>query len=67
VSQLVSAAGSLGSERLTAAAALRDAPEATALVKASLPAGERIEVLGSAEGARLVRANSGLTGWLVEG
>jgi murein DD-endopeptidase MepM/ murein hydrolase activator NlpD len=67
VTQLVSAAGSLGSERLAAAASLRDAPEVTALVKASLPAGEHIEVLGSADGARLVRANSGVTGWLVEG
>ena len=66
VSQLVSAAGSLGSERLTTAAALRDAPEATALVKTSLPAGARVEVLGAAEGARLVRANNGVTGWLVE-
>lgn len=66
VSQLVSASGSLGSERLAAAAALRDAPEATALVKASLAAGEWVEVLGAADGARLVRVNGGMTGWLVE-
>jgi hypothetical protein len=66
VTQLVSVESPLRSERLAAGAALRDAPHTAALVKASLPAGERVEVLGDADGARLVRANGGVVGWLVD-
>jgi hypothetical protein len=51
---------------LVASASLRDAPDSAALVKTSLPAGERVEVLGDADGARLVRANGGVVGWLLE-
>jgi murein DD-endopeptidase MepM/ murein hydrolase activator NlpD/SH3-like domain-containing protein len=64
-SQLVPADSPLASEQLRDAAALRDAPDSTALVKASLPAGERVEVLGGSAGARLVRAN-GVVGWLLD-
>lgn len=67
VAQLVSAASPLRSEQLSVRASLRDAPDIAALIVASLPAGERVEVLGDADGARLVRANGGVTGWLVEG
>lgn len=66
VRQLVAATSPLGSERLRTVAMLRDAPAPTALVKASLAPGERVDVLGAEEGARLVRAASGLTGWLID-
>ena len=66
VTQLISVESPLRSERLAAGAALRDAPHTAALVKASLSAGERVDVLGDADGARLVRANGGVVGWLVD-
>src|SRR5690606_20288349 len=66
VTQLAAADSPLRREELATAMPLRDAPDVTALVKASLPAGERVDVLGDADGARLVRANGGVTGWLVE-
>jgi murein DD-endopeptidase MepM/ murein hydrolase activator NlpD len=66
LTQLASAESPLRSELLVASASLRDAPDSAALVKTSLPAGERVEVLGDADGARLVRANGGVVGWLLE-
>ena len=66
VTQLAPADSPLRREQLTTATSLRDAPDVAALVKASLPAGERVDVLGDADGARLVRANGGVLGWLVE-
>jgi SH3-like domain-containing protein len=65
VSQLASADSPLAVERLRSPVALRDAPDSNALVKASLAAGERVDVLGDAGRARLVRAN-GVVGWLLD-
>jgi hypothetical protein len=65
LSQLAAANSPLASEQLRTTASLRDAPDSSALVKTSLPAGERIDVLGGSPGARLVRAN-GMVGWLLD-
>jgi peptidoglycan LD-endopeptidase LytH len=65
VAQLASADSPLRVERLDRTVALRDAPDTSALVKVSLAAGERVDVLGDAANARLVRAN-GVTGWLLD-
>jgi murein DD-endopeptidase MepM/ murein hydrolase activator NlpD len=67
VSQLVSAESALGRQQVASRTSLWDAPDSSAIVKAVLPAGERVEVLGDAGAARLVRANGGVVGWLVDG
>ena len=65
LSQLAATSSPLASEQLRTTASLRDAPDSSALVKTSLAAGERIDVLGGSAGARLVRAN-GMVGWLLD-
>jgi murein DD-endopeptidase MepM/ murein hydrolase activator NlpD/SH3-like domain-containing protein len=64
LTQLARAEAPLSHERLADAVVLRDAPDTAALEVALLPAGERVEVLGRAGDARLVRAN-GVLGWMM--